>query len=341
MKTGFRIILIFIIIFFSTPCWFPVLASSPDTLIITGSVKQKLHLSTKDLDQFQPTEVQLNEVLRDGHFRGVFKYTGVSLKTLLEMAGIEKTNTDFTKPVDLAILVRNRQGQQAVLSWGEIFYKNPAHIIIASAAIPVIPHKKGKMAFFPNKKAYQQMMDTLNRDIGFPKLVVSGDLYTDRSLEDIVEIEVKDIHQNNEAGLSSEIYSEKFVVTGIVKTPLVYNKLPDFPRKTFTTHIVGEGRGYHGTKTVEGITFADILTDAEPNPGLNTVFMVSAPDGHRVLFSYGEIYLNPHGKRIIVSDTINSRPIEKFGKFILILPDDLMADRQVKAISRIDVISLK
>lgn len=77
-----------------------------------------------------------------------------------------------------------------------------------------------------------------------------------------------------------------------------------------------------------------------PKPDLNSVFVVSAPDGYRSLLSYGEVFLSPAGERVTLADTIKSEPINQNGRFIMMLPDDLMADRWVKAISKIEWISL-
>ena len=69
--------------------------------------------------------------------------------------------------------------------------------------------------------------------------------------------------------------------------------------------------------------------------------MVSAPDGCRSLFSYGEVFLDPAGERMIIAERINNKPLIEGGKFLLAAPDDLMADRWVKAVEAVDVISLQ
>jgi hypothetical protein len=69
--------------------------------------------------------------------------------------------------------------------------------------------------------------------------------------------------------------------------------------------------------------------------------MVSAPDGYRSLFSYGEVFLDPAGERPIIADRINNEPLITGGKFFLVVPDDLMADRWVKAVEAVDVISFQ
>ena len=119
------------------------------------------------------------------------------------------------------------------------------------------------------------------------------------------------------------------------------SRLPAHAFTAVTTHIVGEGRGYHGTYEYSGMSLRKIIMGTQPEIGFNTVFLVSAPDAYRALLSYGELFLNPHGERIILANKKNGKPIAKNGKFVMILPDDLMADREVKAVKRIQVISLE
>ncbi|MGM0428394.1 MAG: SAM-dependent methyltransferase, partial [Thermodesulfobacteriota bacterium] len=117
--------------------------------------------------------------------------------------------------------------------------------------------------------------------------------------------------------------------------------LSGYPRKALISRHLGEGRGYHGLDPVSGAPFRAILNKAGVAPDLNTAFLVSAPDGYRSLFSYGEVFLDPAGERIIVADRMDQAPIQQGGKFFLIPPDDLMADRDVKAVEEIEVISLQ
>ncbi len=68
--------------------------------------------------------------------------------------------------------------------------------------------------------------------------------------------------------------------------------------------------------------------------------LASSADNYRVLISYGELYLNPGGDRILVADSIAGAPLKE-GKFTLFFPDDILYDRTAKALSRIEVVSIK
>jgi precorrin-4 methylase len=316
----------------------PPCTAYPSTLSITGRVRQPLNLTRQDLNGFDHIRVQLNEVMSDGSFQGVFHYTGVPLKSLLDLADVEKEETAFGKKTDLAILVRNKKGDHAALSWGEVFYRNPGGIIIATSASPIMPRKDCKTCHDP--EVYKPRLEQFQRKIGFPKLVISTDTYSDRSLEDITSIEILDLRPNMPAKKLKKLYAPEFTITGAMEKALTIKGLDAYPRREIRVMHLGEGKGYHGVNRFAGVSFRAVLHKAAITPDLSEIFLVSAPDGYRSLFSYGEIFLNPAGERMTLADSINGQPIKNGGKFILLPPDDLMSDREVKAVQKIQVISL-
>lgn len=311
-------------------------AASSRSLKITGAVKQPLHLTIEDIRRCQSVHVQLNEIMRNGEFRGVFEYQGVPLKTLLELASVYKKTTGFSKPVDLAILIKNRQGRQVTLSWGEVFYRNRGEIIVAHTAFPIFPHKDCKACHDPD--IYEPWLNMLKRKVEFPKLVVAGDTYADRSLEEITDILIVDLSPGAKSEKIKKLFSSEFKITGKVKKPAVFKKISHYPLKKIRVSVVGEGKGYHGIKKFTGTPLVNIIKDVGIKADLNTVFLLSAPDGYRSLLSYGELFLSPLGDRTIIANRVNEQPIEQGGRFCLIIPDDQMADRWVKAVQQIDVI---
>lgn len=321
-----------LVLLFSVPAW------AQGTISITGLVKQPLNMTLENLSACQSVEAQLNGIFEDGRYRGVFRYRGVPLRDLLEMATISKEETDFPKCVDLAILVRNKEGRQVALSWGEVFYRNPGRILVAVSGVPIIPRREcGKCH---TKEVYEPRLNQLHRKIGYPKLVVAADGYADRSLEDITNIEVVDLRPRMPKKKSKELFSPEFTVTGAVPAPKTFQDLSNYPKKAVRMKLVGEGDGYHGMEMLEGVSLKTILGDAKISPRLDQVFLASAPDGYRALFSYGEIFLDPDGDRLMVADRVNGAPPKKGGVFILAAPDDLMANREVKALRTIEAISL-
>ncbi|MDX9786081.1 MAG: hypothetical protein RBT11_04880 [Desulfobacterales bacterium] len=316
----------------------PAFGGNPGTVHISGAVNNPLSLNVKQLALFESTAVQLNEITSDKKYHGAFVYRGVSLKTLLDAAGIEKKNTDFKKPVDLAVVVKTASGKQIALSWGEIYFKNPQQVVVAYAAVPIFPRKG--MDHFADQKAYHEMIAILNRKIDFPKLVITGDIYTDRCLEAVTNIMVHDLRPNVPGEKSPSPFSAKFSVSGAVAVSKTYEKLPGHSPVEFFYSVLGEGRGYHGTHSFSGIPLRNLIQASSPNLDMNTVFLISAPDGYRSLISCGELVLSPYEDRIILADTRDGNPITQNGYFMLVLRDDLMADRMVKAVRKIDVIRL-
>jgi precorrin-4 methylase/DMSO/TMAO reductase YedYZ molybdopterin-dependent catalytic subunit len=306
---------------------------------VTGVVKQPLNLSMDDLKRFESVSVRLNEVRTDKSYHGAFNYYGVPLKILLEIASIQKGETDFSKQVDLAIAVSNKEGKQVVLSWGEIFYRNPADIVVAVSATPVMPLRDCKNCHQP--EVFERWYNPLKRQIGFPKLVVTNDFYTDRSLEDITNIEVVDLQPKIAVNKQIELFSPEFSITGAVKQTFDITDLSSYPQRGVMSKQIGDGRGYHGLQHFQGVSLLELLRKAGIEDDLNTVILVSAPDGYRSLVSYGELLLNQSGKNIIIADKVDDKPLKEQGKFNLIFPDDLSADRLVKAVNKVEVISLK
>ncbi len=315
------------------------LASSLPGVNITGCVERPLHFSITELASFQTVQVQLNEVTRDGKYSGVFHYRGVPLRTLLELAAIKKTNADFSKPVDLAILVTDKRGKQVALSWGEVFYRNPAEVIVAISAIPIIPHYSCRNCHVP--EVFRSRLSQLHRKIEFPKLVISKDYFSDRSPEGIASIKIVDLHPQVGKKKQEVLFSPGFTVSGAVERQLSVKDLSPYPHTCVKVPMIGEGKGYHGVREFCGVSFRQIIEKAGIDHDMRTIFLISAADGYRSLFSYGEVFLDPSGSRLIIADKINGSPIEKDGKFFLVQPADTMADRDVKAVQNIRVIRLE
>ena len=335
MKKNYIFLFYFVFILISTN----LAATERLSLSITGTVKQPLNLSIDDLCSFKTSRVQLNEVLKDGSYRGAWFYNGVPLRILLETAYIEKEETAFSNPIDLAILVRDRDGKEVALSWGEIFFKNSGDIIIASSATPIKPHHSCNSCH--NSEVSDRYMKQFDREIGFPKLVVGSDGYADRSIENVVSIEVVNPAPCMPVDKSAKLFSPSFVVTGDVKKETVFDDISEFPRKDINVIHMGEGKGYHGTDDYSGVLFNDVITKAGVEPDLSKIFHISAPDGYRTTFSYGEIFLNRVEDNTIIADIRNGKKIENGGRFIFVPSDDLMSDRDIKSVSRIEVIDLK
>jgi DMSO/TMAO reductase YedYZ molybdopterin-dependent catalytic subunit len=332
-----RLLFLFVLFFVTTPL--RGIAEDQHDLSIRGAVKHPLNLSLGDLEEYQSTRVQLNEIMKDGQYNGVFYYRGVPLRTILESASIEKKVSAFTKRTDIAVVVRNSKGLQATLSWGEIFYRNPGRYILATSAIPIMPHGDCSSCHGPDE--YRPRLERLHRKIDFPKLVIAGDVYSDRSLDGVIGIQVLDLRPQAKSKKGEPLFSPELSIKGETGAPLTFRDLSSFPRESAIYRHVGEGRGFHGINRIEGISLKSVLEKKGIEDDLNQVFLVSAPDGYNSLFSYGEIFLDPAGERVMIVDKIDGQALEEGGKFRVIPPDDAMADRTVKAAQEIEVIRVQ
>lgn len=319
--------LLFILIF-QAKGW----AASSSGISISGAVKQPMRLTLEDLAKFQSINIRLNEVDRDQYYFGAFDYQGVPLRNLLELAYIQKEESSFGKLLDMAIVIRNKVGKQVVLSWGEVFYRNPAGIIIAYGASPIMPERA---------EGREKWQDTLNRPIGFPKLVMADDYSMDRSMESITSIEVISLNPKLKPGKTTNPHPSAFDIFGSVKTLLQISDLTTYPRKEVMIKVIGSGRGYQGVQQVSGVPLVKLLEKAGAWMDVNTVYLVTHSDGYRALLSFGELFLDPAGGRILVADGKENKGIGKEVGFTLLLPHDLSSDRNVKGIESIEVINLK
>jgi precorrin-4 methylase len=317
----------------------PSFAGEKDSppLRVTGLVKQPLRLSMQDLSRLPQIQIRHNGITKKGSFHGVFWLQGVPLRDILELAQLGKESGGFPKSVDLALKVRTTDGKQVVLSWGEAFHQNPGEAVLAVSAQPVMPKKSCKKCHTPEE--YEPWMKQLSRKVGLPKLTLTRDQFADRSLEKVASIEVVGLEPGSWGPKQDKLYSSKVVISADGKESIIKN-LPAKNRLTLIADQVGEGKGYHGRMEYSGVPLRDLLERQGHKGDVNTVYLISAPDGYRSLASWGEIFLGPLGKRIILADKINGRGIKNTGKFHLVFPEDKWADRWVKAPATIKAVSL-
>jgi hypothetical protein len=277
--------------------------------------------------------------MEDGTYRGTFYYQGVPLKTLLDTASIQKKDMTFNKDNDLAIRVRNKNGDTVALSWGEVYYRNSNDILIATSAASIMPHKSCASCHEPEE--YEPRMAQFERTIGFPKLVVADDGYADRSIEEVVSIEVIDPSHGIPVNRSAELSATAFQITGAVEKEITLTDLSAYTTEELPVVHLGEGRGFHGVSGFSGPTLQAILNAAGIQKDLAGIVLVSAPDGYRSSFSFGELFLKRTPSATIMADTENGRAIQEGGRFFLISSEDLMSDRCVKSVEKIEVLTLK
>ncbi|MBP1709659.1 MAG: hypothetical protein H6Q47_192, partial [Deltaproteobacteria bacterium] len=185
------------------------------------------------------------------------------------------------------------------------------------------------------------MVEQLKRNVGLPALVIANDFYTDRCIEGVTSIEVVNLHLALPGKKGENVFSPQFTVIAGKGKSLAVKKLSSYPQTALFAKQVGEGKGFHGFNQYRGVSLRVLLEKAGVKPDLNSVIVVSSPDGYRSLLSYGELFLSHSGEEIMIADSADNQPLKKQGKFSLVLPNDLSADRTVKSVDRIEVITLK
>jgi len=306
---------------------------------MTGTVNNPMQLTLADLKQMQSTEIKMSEVSSDGNYHGVFVYKAVPLRTLLNMADIEQTSTTFNKLVDSVIVLRDGAGRKVALSWGEVYYHNPADVTLAYSATPVYPQKHNcTKCHVPED--YIDAIEQLERKVAMPKLLVSGDFYSDRFLEGITNIDVIDLRPNIPVDQDARLRSNRIQVRGEVKQPLVLTSLKKYPTIEVTKKVVGVGRGYHGLHRFRGTSIKNVLSAAGVEPRMDQVVMIWAPDGYRAAFSMAELFIAERGDQIILADTVDGEALVEGGDIRVMVGPDNTDDRDVQAVTNIEVIDL-
>jgi precorrin-4 methylase len=323
-----------------------LIGTSVLALSIGGVVRQPMTLTSQDMANMAQVEAKLTEVTKDGRHQGVFVFRGIPLRTLLSMTDIRKEVLGYARLVDLAIVLHSRDGRVAVLSWGEVFYRNPAEILIALSSSPVVPHAVKECGECHGPDIYKPALDQLGRKILFPRLVVTTDFYTDRCLEDITHIEVVEPKRattaiKEEYGTVSSASSGLEIRDGsTARAPIA--DTARYSRSSVMAKEVGSGRGYHGVKTYEGIPLREVIGKAAGEVGeIDKVALITGSDGYQSLFSFGEIFLSTLRDRIMLADIRNSSSLGQTHGHWLVAPDDNSSERLVKNVTSVEIISLK
>ena len=326
----------------ATPAGAGEAAPSGPALKIEGLVRSPTSFSTGELRGFEPVSARAVEVRRGGEFFGSYTVRGVPLRTLLDAAGVQKGPSAFDKPLDLAIVVTGASGRRAVVSWGEVYYRDPSEVIVAFESKPVIPHKPCARCHGP--EVFAERLATIKRALVFPKLVATRDLWGDRAVEGISKIEVVEPIPGDPAAKPvkreghQKLWSEAAAIAAPGRPEVVLSSLDGLARVEVDAIMAGDGIGFHGTRRFSGAALSEVLSKAGIAPDPATAFLLSAPDGYRVLLSSAEVFDAEGSRSIILADKESGNAIDDGGRFHLVLPGDHAADRWLKSVSRIDVV---
>ncbi len=292
------------------------------TIKITGEIKAEY---TACLEKLTMRQIITKETLlnKDGNrFIGAYQYRGCSLADLLKDAVPKKENNDFNQVVDLYVIVSNDSGENAVFSWGEIFYPVDRHkILIATEVAPILPSKVDASWAIPQTW----------------KLVAGKDLITERNISRPSKIEVVSVPDNYREHLKEPPFYSKSVIMCTKNDTSIYLKFPKtLKQREYPVVFYGRGRGIHGVTNFKGFQLKDLLQDHTNNDQKlirEGILVLSSVDGYRCAYSMSEIInRNDQSDAILIEEGKKDG-----GHYRLLMPGDFFSDRAIQAISKIEI----
>mgnify|MGYP000920896006 CR=1 FL=1 len=261
-------------------------------------------------------------------FVGAYRYDGYSLYDIINLYKIKDRPNEFNSVINYFLEIENAKGEKVVVSWGEIYYPNHRHeILVATDVMRIIPSKTKELWPLPTE----------------PKLVVAGDIVTERNISSPTKITVRYYPKNipDKKGLKP-LYSENIKIFDHEKEVAV---IKDNPKTNITESypcvFYGRGRGIHGIDKFKGIKVKDFLVNYFPENIKNFksgVLLISAPDGFRAVYTYSEIFNRNDQADLLLMDVGKT---EDGGRFNCFPAGDFFSDRAIRAINEIYFINVK
>ncbi len=301
-----------------------ILPSVP--LEIAGEVENPGMVDFSKLKK-RPVIVKETLLKEDGSnaFTGAYRYDGYSLFDILNDRILKKNNkTVFPPIIDTYVEIENAKGEKVVLSWGEIYYPNYLHnIIIATDVMRIVPSKSKDLWPLPSES----------------KLVIAGDLITERNISSPVKITVKSyprsflINREMKPLVSAEVivHNHSNVVEKLTALP------GNIQMETLHTIFYGKGRGIHSTQPFTGAYLKELLKQQFPFDKdylKQGKVIIVGKDGYRVVFTFSEIMNRNDQQEILL---VPCQEGEDGGKFRIFPSCDYFSDRAVKAVADIFV----
>ncbi len=303
----------------------PPYTSAGHVVTVGGETDTTLEFN---LDDFPVREVIVREALPTAEadsFVGAYMYSGVSLYDLLKDVNVRKATGHFKPVIDQYVVIKGKDGSQASVSWGEIYYPEVRYdIIIATSVRQIAPLKTTEK--WPEPQ--------------LPKLVIGHDLYNSRNISLPESIS---IHSVSEAPVELEmdsLYTEElYLQISGDNTPVVLS--PEAFRKySAPTIFYGRGSGIHGITKFEGYDMAEFLKYfadyRKPENLRNGKVIFHGADGYRAMFTFSEIVNRNDDAKLLWMER------KQEGGRIRLLPTyDFFSDRAVKSVYKIEFSDLE
>jgi hypothetical protein len=291
-------------------------------LKVTGAVAREYLVSTARHPKHEVL-VKETRLTEEGQTRfvGAYKYVGVPLVQLLDSVSIvRKKDAPYHSPIDLIVQVSNAEGKKINFSWGELFYPtNRKQIIIATHVVPVLPSK----------------VDTLWPIPVQPRLIAGHDLVSERTLEAPKDVRIFPAPFTEKRQQADSLYASNVSLKMDDQLLDIMESMPEnsCPMQ-YLSVFYGRGRGIHGISKFEGILLKDWVLEHLPlsvERLQQGMFIVSAPDDYRGVFSYSEVVNRQDQAEVLLMQSGQQAD----GRFRLFPAADFFSDRAIKSVESI------
>jgi hypothetical protein len=299
---------------------------APKGILIQGEVQAP---GPVDLSSLPIRSVAIKEMgVENGKrvFKGAFFVNGYALCDILNSKTFKKApENTFSSPVDLYAVVENEKGDKAAFSWGEIYYRNSFDILITRTVQPIYPARAKASYALPEA----------------PRLICAGDLLNVRFISNPTKITVKSYHGSMPKEKPKDIYSPELKIVSKAGTFTVGDVGSSVEKRTYSDVGYGHGMGFKGNENVSGYLLKDLIAanlTATPEMLREWIAVGSAKDGYRVVLSLSEIMNRSDNQDFLLLDKKNS---PGGGRYTLYPAGDFFADRDVKAIEKLELSGLE
>ncbi len=251
---------------------------------------------------------------------GAHSFSGVSLYSFLQQAGIVIVSTRKNDILRKTVLVTGTDGYGAAVALGEI--------------IPRFANKQVILAYEEDGKALPQAD-------GFIRLIVPGDGAAGRYVSNVAQISVAS--SGPSPTLTADSSSSSFYLDGQVMHPAKYDLTA---LKALTATQVTVNSPGSGSTTYSGVLLNDLLTkagavvDKTKNGILRLGVVAIGSDGYSVLIAGGEISPKFGNIQVLVAYSANGQSLSSDGFARLVVPGDQAMGRFVSNLVELQVVTI-
>jgi hypothetical protein len=298
----------------------------PKSILIQGEVQDPgpVDFSSLPIRSVAIKEMGIENGIRA--FKGAFFVNGYSLYDILNSRNFKKTSENtFSSPVDLYAVVENEKGEKAAFSWGEIYYRNSFDILISKTIQPINP-ARGKASYVLPQT---------------PRLMCAGDLLNVRFINNPTRITVKSFHGSMPKEKPKDIYAPEMKIVTKTGSFTIGDVGSSVEKRTYPVVSYGHGMGFKGNENVSGFLLRDLIAaNLTPTPAMlrEWIAVASAKDGYRVVLSLSEIMNRSDNQDFLLLDKKDSLDN---GRYTLFPAADFFADRDVRAIEKLELSGLE